>query len=114
MKFASTISALLIILIATGAFLISGDILALVPASVGILLGSTTYIPLLHRVPVFVAFAGMVFSASSLQRAVRVLSGAEEDHATAVVATALMGVICVVHVTMSIRWHLAQKRSPSA
>ncbi len=111
----------LLVLIGTGSFLVSADLGSLLPAGLGSLVGVLGWLgrspkrqALAGHLAVGCTFVGMVLSASAAGRLVASLTGAPLERAGATVAIALTGIVCLIHVTMSIRWFLARKRSESA
>ncbi|RPI69792.1 MAG: hypothetical protein EHM43_00620 [Ignavibacteriae bacterium] len=108
-------------LVGSGAFMASNEAGTLITLAFGLVvvilatgaMRSKWTAPIMHMV-VGLTFMGMLFSASSVPRLVRMMGGATVDMPFTVVATSILAVLCLIHVTMSIRWFLARKRlSPS-
>lgn len=103
-------------LVGSGAFIFSME-----PASLGtLMIGILVFVGgLLMRAPkrtslvghlvVVVTFIGMLTSASSLPRTIKLISGASIDSPAASIAATALGLLCLLHVTMSVRWFLARR-----
>jgi len=118
---ATLVTGGLITMIGSGAFLVTSDLGALLPVGLGVVLVALGWLgrtparqALAGHLAVGCSFAGMVFSASAAGRLAGRLAGDTLDRPGATVAIALTGVVCLIHVTMSIRWFLARRRSESA
>ena len=112
-----TIGAL-ISMIGSAFFVLSDEVATLGTLGVGlglIMLGLFMRAPkreaLVGHLAVVVTFLGMLSSASSVPRAFKLAGGTQIDAPWATVSIALMGVLCLIHVTMSVRWFLARRRS---
>lgn len=121
MSIGTIVIGALITLTGTGAFIGSGDLLALVPGGMGVVLVVLGWLgiaeqrqAIMGHAAVLLTFVGMVFSASTVVRLLHVIAGDQVERPGAVVAISCAGLLCLVHVTMSIRWFLARKRSASA
>lgn len=111
----------LMTLTGSGTFLLSGDLGTLVPMGAGLVLmglgwwsRSPSRQALAGHLAAMLTFVLMVFSAPALNQIVRLVGGESVARPYAVAATSVTGVLCLVHVTLSIRWFLARKRSTSA
>lgn len=101
----------LVTLIGTGAFMISREIGSVLVAVPGVAL---IFLRRFDIVALIVSTMSMVFTASSVPRLVRMMAGEQMSQPVAVVAVAITSVLFLVHVTMSIRWYLAKKRSATS
>ena len=121
MVFATIMIGALITLSGSGAVLLSKDpgtvllmIAGLVLMGLGWWSGRPGKQALAGHLAVVLTFVLMVFTAHATKQVVMLLAGADVARPAAVVATSVTGILCLVHVTLSIRWFLARKRSESA
>ncbi len=121
MVFATIIIGALLTLTGSGTFLLSKDPGTLVPMAAGLLLmglGWWSRRPekqgLAGHLAVVLTFVFMVFSAPAANQALKLLGGEDVARPYAVIATSIAGILCLIHVTLSIRWFLARRRSESA
>lgn len=101
----------LITLIGTGAFMLSREIGAVLIAIPGI---GMILLRQRHIAALIVSTMSMIFTASSVPRLVRMILGETISQPVAVVAVAMASVLFLVHVTMSVRWLVATKRSATS
>ena len=118
---ATLVVGALLILVGSGGFIISSEPATLTVLLFGIVIAALAIgtwkerlTALLMHIAVVVSFVGMILSATSLRRFVDLVSGETMSNETSIVAITILGVLCLIHVTMSIRWFLARKRSSSA
>jgi hypothetical protein len=109
-----------LLLIGSGAFIASSEPPTLIPMAFGIVMlilslgvRNPRWAFPLQLMAAGLAFMGMLSTASSLPLFLTVLGGGSVDNPGSVVATGLLGVLCVVYVTLSVRWYLANRQSSS-
>ena len=121
MVFTTLIVGALMTLTGSGSFLLSKDPGTVIPMVAGLVLmglGWWSTRPerqsLAGHLAVILTFVLMVFTAPALNQVLHAIAGEEIQRPHAVFATSVTGLLCLVHVTLSIRWFLARRRSTSA
>jgi len=121
MVFPTILIGAVMTLTGSGAFLLSRDPGTVIPMIAGLILmglGWWSTKPerqaLAGHLAVGLTFVLMVFTAPALNQSLHFFSGDEVARPYAVIATTVTGILCLIHVTLSIRWFLARRRSESA
>ena len=109
------------ILDGSGAFISSSEPATLIPLSVGLVMAvigmasvNERWSKTLMHIGVLISFASMIFSATALQRLVAMMQDEPVSQPASVVSISILGILSLIHVTLSIRWFLARKRSSSS
>jgi len=118
MRTSTFVLGAVLILVGSGAFILTSEPPTLIPLGFGLVvvvlalgMGNDRWVRTLRLVMIGLTFMGMVSSASSLSKLVEVAAGGDVAQPGSIVATSLLGICCLVYVTIGIRWMLASKRS---
>ena len=118
MRITSLIIGAALMLVGSGAYILTGEPPTLITLAFGMVLvimaigaANPRWAGPVQLMSAGLTFMGMMSAASSLPRFFELVSGGEVEQQGAVISTGILGIFCVIHVTMSIRWILANKRS---
>lgn len=114
---ATIVIGALITLMGSGAFILSSEpatlgtmVVGVVVTLGGVLMRNPARTALVGHLVVIVTFLGMLISAPSIPRTLRLIGGEQVDAPVSSVSAAVLGILCLLHVTMSVRWFLARRR----
>ena len=114
----SAVIGLLLLLLGAGGFTLTMSLSCLVPTCVGICLAlmgrrlmATKTVGTLLGTALAVSTVTMIFTASALPRLIRLLTGSEVDRSGDIFVIGSTAVLCLIHVTLTLRLLIRSGRS---